>query len=254
MTGPYAVVVRFRAHRAGDALNASPEQIHAAFLGLVRRGDPALAHLLHAQHLGRRPFSLWPLGRPGQDGVLSLRLSVLAPELLHRFWERWERRGGFPLHLCEHTLHPEKVEHEGPWAGTAAWRDLASRTTERTVRLQFCTPTTFRQGDLDLPLPLPRLVFGGLLARWNAFAPLSLPLNMETVDRRIALADAHIRVRTFFDGRARIPGCVGWAEFRALRGMPPEAVAAVQALADFAFFAGVGRKTTHGMGLVRRAS
>ena len=249
MPGPYALVLRFRSPKPLPKL--TPQRIHGAFLGLVKSGDPSLAELLHSSGMGRRPFSLAPLGRIEGSNTLSLRLGVVDPALFARFWERWNKRGGLPLPLGKAKLVPIASRQDGPWAGTKPWNRFESGSTERSVRLHFCTPTAFRQGDLDLPLPLPRLVFRGLLTRWNAFAPASLPITGETIDRLVALSSAKLETRVFYDGRAHIPGFVGSVEFRVLRGAPAEAIRALHALTEFAFYAGVGRKTTHGMGLVR---
>lgn len=250
MTGPYALVLRFRAKRPLPKL--SPQRIHGSFLGLIRSGDPSLAELLHSPGMGRRPFSLAPLGRIEGSDVLSLRLAVLAPALFAKFWERWNKRGGLPLMIGKTRLVPIASRQDGPWAGTNRWDGFGDGGTDRVIRLHFCTPTAFRQGDLDLPLPLPRLVFRGLLSRWNAFAPVPLPVDGETIDRAVALSSARIETRMFYDGRARIPGFVGPVEFRILRSASGDDTRSLHVLAEFAFYAGVGRKTTHGMGLVRR--
>lgn len=251
VNGPYAVVLEFRGARARGFNRPPPEALHAAFLGLIGRGDRALAKLLHSPKMGLRPFSLHPLGLPGEDGRIRLRLSILAPELFARFWERWEKRGGIPLSIKRSSLSPASLSGDGPWCGSASWKDLASTGTDREIELLFATPTTFRAGDLDLPLPVPRLVFAGLLRKWNAFSPISLNISLEELERRVAMAGANVRTLTFYDGRSHIVGFVGRALFRVLRGASPDLLRAVNTLARFAFFAGVGRKTTHGMGLVR---
>lgn len=250
MTGPYALVIRFSSPVPLDDI--TPEVVHAAFLSLLRRGDPALAKLLHSPKMGRRPFSLSTIGYPGQRDRLSLRVGILDSALFQEFWNRWKKRGGYSLTIGSKRLRPLEIEKSGPWIGVADWAQMLQQKPTKEVKLFFYTPTAFRQGDLDLPLPLPRLVFRGLAARWNAFSPLPLPLSSETIDRRIALSSAHIQTRIFFDGRSHIPGFVGEVGLRILRGTPNIEAQAIAALTDFAFYAGVGRKTTHGMGLVRR--
>ncbi|MGY4707267.1 CRISPR system precrRNA processing endoribonuclease RAMP protein Cas6 [Candidatus Bipolaricaulota sp. J31] len=247
--GPYALVLEFRGERPVEGV--TPERLHAAFLGLVSRGDRTLGRLLHSPKLGRRPFSLYPLGRPGEDGKVRLRLAVLSPELFLRFWERWDKRGGIPLKLGKTFLPPVVIHTSGPWWGSCSWDELLRAEPRKEVELVFATPTSFKGGDLDLPLPVPRLVFGSLLAKWNAFAPRPFPISLEEIERRIALAEARIATRRFFDGRVHIVGFVGRARFRALRSSSPDLRRAMSTLAEFAFYAGVGRKATHGMGLVR---
>lgn len=246
--GPYAVVLEFQG--PGGLRDVTPERLHAAFLGLVNRGDRALGKLLHSPQMGRRPFSLHPLGPRGRDGRLRLRLAVLAPELFSRFWERWEARGGIPLKLGGSILQPVSLSADGPWCGARPWKDFLDLETQKEVAFLFATPTTFKAGDLDLPLPVPRLVFGGLLRKWNSFSPYPLGISPQEIERKVALADARLRTKAFYDGRSHITGFVGHARFRLLRGTPPEVVRAAGVLTQFAFFAGVGRKTTHGMGLI----
>jgi len=252
VTGPYSVVLHFNSPAPINDL--TPEVLHAAFLSHLQRGDRSLAKLLHSPGMGRRPFSLAPLGYPGQRDRLTLRVGILSPALFEQFWTRWEKRGGISLSIGRKLLRPLSIDQSGPWAGSSDWLDLFNLSASKQIKLFFYTPTAFRQGDVDLPLPLPRLVFRSLLARWNAFAPFPLPLSTQTIDRKIAVSSARIQTRIFFDGRAHIPGFVGQVEFRILRGVSEEETRAISALASLAFYAGVGRKTTHGMGLVQRIS
>lgn len=248
MRGPYAVVFHFRANQPFPA--PVPEAVHAAFLDLARRADPALSATLHAPGHRFRPYTLALLG-PREGLTLRLRLSVLAPELFERFWERWERRGGLPLRLGRQWLAPQAVQTRGPWAGEIAWSVLARLPPIHRARLAFCTPTAFRQGDLDLPLPLPKLLFSGLLAKWNAASPRPLPLDPLAFERHVTLREARVVTRPVWDGRARIWGFVGWAEFGIRRDSPAEVRQALAVLCAFAPYAGAGRRTTHGLGLVR---
>lgn len=246
MRGPYSVVLEF----GGKPGNFTWEAVHAAFLGLCRRLDPSLAELLHSR-LKRRPYALHLLGPRHGAGKLRLRLSVFAPEVFERFWRRWEARGGVPLRLGRRILQPQGVELHGPWAQAATWQELWDLPPARTVGFVFCTPTTFRQGDLHLPLPVPALIFRGLWEVWNLYAPKGIALSVETLERGLALSSFGIRSAYVFDGHAKIPGFVGQAAIRFVRGLGEEEARALRALAGFAFFSGVGRKTTHGMGLVR---
>ena len=246
MTGPYAVVLRFQ----GAPVVPNPAQVHAAFVALVKRGDPALAAALHSPRLGLRPFSLALLGNPAM-GRIGVRVAVLDPEAFRRFWDRWNARGGLPLVFGRTRLRPTGVDETGPWAGWSEWTALARGDGGKSVRLVWCTPTVFRQGDVDLPLPVPKLVFGGLLDRWNRFSPVPIAVGRQHLERVVGLASHRLRSREFWDGRTTIPGFVGLSEFRILRSATPSEQQAVHALAGLAAFAGVGRKTTHGMGLVK---
>lgn len=248
MNGPYAVVLRFRGR--GPIAPPTPEAVHAAFLDLARRADRALAATLHMPGHRLRPYTLALLG-PRATPTLRLRLSVLAPELFARFWERWERRGGLPLRLGREWLAPEEVQTRGPWAGQISWKALAELPPVHRLWLAFCTPTTFRQGDLDLPLPVPKLLFSGLLAKWNAASPFPLAFDVEVLAQHVAVRESRIRTHPVRDGHARIWGFVGQVEFVVRRDATEELRQNLAMLAAFAFYGGAGRRTTHGLGLVR---
>jgi CRISPR-associated endoribonuclease Cas6 len=57
--------------------------------------------------------------------------------------------------------------------------------------------------------------------------------------------DGHYRTTTF-------PGFVGSCSFRLVAVQNPELVKTLNALADFAFYAGIGAKSTMGCGVARR--
>lgn len=248
MSGPYAVVLRFRAREPFPA--PVFEAVHGAFLAMVRRADPALASTLHSPQHRFRPYTLALLG-PREGLELRLRLSVLAPELFREFWKRWERRGGFSLRLGRIGLSPVALETSGPWCGEIPWSKFWELPPVRRVTLAFATPTTFRQGDVDLPLPLPRLLFSGLLAKWNAASPRPLALDPELFSRFLALTGGRVRIQSVWDGRAHIRGFVGTVEFRLKREAPKDLGQALAILSAFGTFAGAGRHTTHGFGLLR---
>lgn len=242
---------------------------HACLLNLVRGEEEAMAENLHAQ--GRdKPFTVSPL--QGEFANQNRRLSLKAGS------EYWFRTTGVEKDLTELLLRlegrsPQELElfdakfnllkitkEANSWAGITTYEELynnripTDREPERIIKLKFYSPTTFRSGKLNIPLPLPRFIFFGLQEKWNKYSPVFLG---EDISR---LADEHIHIRRhsintkMFDfGRYRQVGFVGECEFgvntTVLDGLFARII---NLLADFAFYAGVGYKTTMGMGQVRR--
>ena len=62
----------------------------------------------------------------------------------------------------------------------------------------------------------------------------------------------HTEVSSNYD--SKFIGCVGEISYRILGDVEPIAIKQINALANFALYAGVGRKTTMGMGMTRRLS
>lgn len=121
--------------------------------------------------------------------------------------------------------------------------------TKRQINLTFCTPTTFRQQDYDSALPTRDCVFSSLITRWNKYS------NIELYPELIQLifpSYFDIRTEILADSRSKFIGCVGNISYRILKDVELLTIKQINALADFALYSGVGRKTPMGMGMVRR--
>jgi CRISPR/Cas system endoribonuclease Cas6 (RAMP superfamily) len=87
------------------------------------------------------------------------------------------------------------------WAGRSSYQTLIQRQLIPPTRLtfHFVTPTTFRSQTVNMPLPLPALVFGSLLSRWSLFTPHRLrDLPQDQLDMFIAhhVVIAHHKLQT----------------------------------------------------------
>ena len=242
---------------------------HSAFLRLVAARDSEMADRLHAPN-ERRPFTCSNLmggKRVGRnlelapDDAVSIRFTGLNSEvsaLLTEFsvnppTELEVDRIVFAVRGA--TLDPAS----DPWAGQASYETLASQRllpaepAPNFAELDFLSPTAFRSGGHTLPVPLPGLVYGSLVDVWNQFAPVAVSEEM----RRYAeecLAMSRYRLSTQAvpgKGRPVQIGCVGHCRYVATN-RDRYWLGVLQLLTDFAFFAGVGRQTSVGMGQVRR--
>ncbi len=250
-------------------------EAHAWFLGRVGAADAALAEELHGGQ-GLRPFTvsnLWELGRErGPEAKLSpgraytLRITSVSPELsdllkrkvIPDVPERLSLAGG-SLRVVGSTLDP--AEHT--WAGEASFQEMVQRFTltaevPRSVGLRFASPTAFRiTGKKNaVPLPLPQLVFGGLLDKWNAFSPIQVhPDVRRFAEECLVVSSYRLETRRVAfgsdGGRGVVPGFVGACRYyvevhdRYWMGL-------IQLLAGFSLYGGVGLRTTMGLGQARR--
>jgi CRISPR-associated endoribonuclease Cas6 len=150
-----------------------------------------------------------------------------------------------------------------PWAGSATFEALArthlvgGRRPPTRVDLVFTTPTTFHSQGRSLPLPLPRLVFGSLIDRWNAYAPLRIdPEVLAVVDQAAIIGRYELRTELVPIGGGVQVGFVGRCGYvlppgRGIRPADEYAWRVLHLMASYAFFAGIGAKTTMGMGTTR---
>lgn len=138
-----------------------------------------------------------------------------------------------------------------PWANACTYSQLYDRASEtnRLIAFSFATPTTFRQGKFDSVIPTRDCVFNSLLSRWNKYSGIELP--DQSLD---ALFSTFVNIKTerLTNYESNFVGIVGEVSYRILGDVEPLVIKQVNALADFALYCGVGRKTPMGMGMTRR--
>ena len=241
---------------------------HAWLLDRIQQTDASLAQRLHESD-GPRPFTasnLWGTkhARGGKvtlapDKLCWLRFTGLTQEASAAI-ERALPAIGENLTLAGATLRVAEIATETdqhPWAGRATYADLVQQYTlapgqhPRSVTLRFSSPTLFRSGGRDLPLPLPHLVFHGYLNKWNTFSPLALPQEAKRyAEECVALGRFKLRshlVSFEKGGKGAHVGFTGEARFRFLVD-DAYWTRVMTLLAGYAFWAGTGYRTTVGLG------
>lgn len=115
--------------------------------------------------------------------------------------------------------------------------------------LGFGSPTFFKSREQYIYIPLPGLVFNNLLQRWNAFSATSLSEEVLVYAKECLAISGYALSTQYAEAKGKAPrwGAVGWATYRAM-SYDPKWQALVNALASYAFYAGVGAGTTMGMG------
>ncbi|HEY73855.1 MAG: CRISPR-associated protein Cas6 [Chloroflexi bacterium] len=243
---------------------------HAAFLHIISHTDPDLAEQLHAPNQ-QRPFTcsnVWGLRRRGHSLVMEpdrpafLRYTGLNAKVSHRLRQLAQdppahvEIEGDKLLVQQATLDP--ATH--PWAGQTGYEELASvhllpgKSPPRRVELEFAAPTAFRSGGKTLPLPLPDLVYGGLVEKWNEFAHIAVSGEARRfAEESMAINRYKLSTRAITaKGKSVQIGFVGHCRYIALN-QDRYWLSVIQLLSDYAFYAGVGYQTTRGMGQVRRS-
>lgn len=254
---------------------------HGAVFSVLADRNPLLAERLHGPGHPRPPFSISPLIGPGtgrdgrqemhEDRYYRLRIASLDGELSQELL-RLERNpppeitlSHLPLRVLGATTSPER----DPWAARITWDELVGvgvrQRAEHTLTFTFASPTSFRQGDHNLPLPVPHLVFGSLAEVWSTCAPepirtladaltpqgLDWAERTRALDRHIRLAGHQIKTRMLEFPEFKRVGFIGEVTFDLAHELDPTAVATAHTLAHLAQFSGVGDKTPMGMGQAR---
>lgn len=247
---PLKVLLRFRTKEEIELAQLKPRVAHGLVFSLFK-GNPEVGNLLHAGTV--KPFSI------------SINSHF-------RYPNRRVTRFGIVFNLLDNTLYPKisrylffpennEFEVGGVEAELVGVKPIEVRTYEdilesspdsRDLLLDFLSPTTFKRENFDYPLPEPRLVFSGLLRKWNRFSPVKIERGLlKELTERLTVSGCWIKTKKseIMEG-AKLTGFFGRVFFYAF-SKNPSVLKALNALADFAQFAGVGRKTTMGFGSVR---
>ena len=188
-----------------------------------------------------------------------LRVTLAGEELFGVFVRRFLQGGTQPtIRLGQVELGVSEVltsPGSHPWAGYTTVDDLLANARPRdTITLEIASPTSFSLGDNRVEvMPRPELIFGTLHKKWASWCgqDLSLPLNREWLREYALVSDWRMQSRMLRYGPQAQIGSEGQVTFRLFEA-EREARTLLNILADFAFYAGIGRKTTQGMGQVRR--
>jgi CRISPR-associated endoribonuclease Cas6 len=270
----HALVVNLIATNDGRIPLTQGALAHAAFFDLVRVADPDLADRLHESG-GRQPFTLSPLrdlpAGPVEGGYrlragnrAALRLTLLDPDLFLAFLDRLLAAGpGLRLRIGDVTFAVESAlgtPGSHPWASyTTAGELRRAAGREPRIRMSFASPTAINLGGLGAAkqrmvlIPIPQYVFAALRGAWNRLTGDEIPIEFEewVADCVFVREVRNWQTAVYQLKRGTYPGGYGDVVFEAL-DPAPTLVRMLNILADFAFYSGVGSKTTMGMGQVRR--
>lgn len=244
------------------------DHTHALFLELVRQVDPELSGRLHDEP-EYRPFTVSVLhGAMVRDGmqmlqagqVYRLRITLLDSGHL------WQRLSTHFLEASALTLRLDRAQIQltrvistpsadsTGWAGYTDWQTLACTTPRKLITMRFASPCAFSMGNRRFALfPEPVLLWVSLLRSWNRYAPTILQMDKaalrEFIEQQVLVSDYELHTSRAIFATHTQKGVLGTCTYQIKTG---EGYALQLAtLAEFARYAGVGSKTTSGMGQTR---
>jgi CRISPR-associated endoribonuclease Cas6 len=265
---PYSLVLNLVSLVPIPKTHLSGRHLHALFLDLVRSQSHDLATTLHSQttqkaftlsplqthlHTQQNPGTLqWSYPRAIAAGTpcwwrITLLDDALFGQLAH-LWlglssQQWQL-GGSPIQVTSVMGTQQAAQ---PWAGYVSYAQMVEQASDRNRKLPFrlCTPTNFRISEYDSCMPTRDRVFKSLLKRWNHYS--GIPFSDDIIGA-IYPCDYRLQSEIAIDSRSKFIGSVGYITFNILGDLFPSAIQQINALASFALYAGVGRKTPMGMG------
>ena len=273
---PHSLILNLLPQSPIPAQFLTGRHLHALFLTLVSSVDRTLGDYLH-DATADKAFTLSPLQVRHRQPKRSIgdytlqwehkqaipagtpcwwRISLLDDTLFHQLTQLWLNiNPEHPWHLGPADLFITSIlgtpQSTQPWANATNYAQIYADASDdnRLIAFSFATPTAFRQGQYDTALPTRECVFHSLLNRWNKYSGMEIDnLPLESIFPSFV----DIRSEILADSRSKFIGIVGEVNYRLMGDIEPLAIKQINALADFALYSGIGRKTTMGMGMIRR--
>ncbi|WP_456395339.1 CRISPR system precrRNA processing endoribonuclease RAMP protein Cas6 [Desulfurobacterium sp.] len=251
---PGKIKVGFKALKDIPVKEITPDRIHGLFFSLL---DEKTAEKLH-NIKGWKPFTLYsPLFFTESDETtdfIPLEITFLNDELFS------ETTTAIVLNANRKNLKLGEVSIKVLRGFKIKDGDIASyetlletATPERDIVMDFISPTTFKKGQFDFPLPVPELIFKSLINKWNTFSSIKLNQKelISEIRNHIHISGCWIKtVKIELASLKKITGFKGRVLlFNSSKNR--ELQKTISALVNFSIFSGVGRKTTMGFGKVK---
>lgn len=199
---------------------------------------------------------LRPLDVRLQLGTTSFLVSEVRYEIGSHPWAGWTTAEALAKRMGLRGAEASQV-HVCTTAGAEA--AAAAKEVPLTFSFELASPTAWSLGGkrrrIEV-LPMPELFFGSLIASWNTWFGDSLgridPDLRNYIAEAVVVSRMSIATRMYrYQDHLQV-GTVGTITYRLLDSPHGPEARILDALADLAFFSGVGYRTTMGMGQVRR--
>lgn len=251
----HSLVVELAAAERGKIPATLSRAIHALVLQWLHQGSPEIAELVHQAQAS--PMSISGLmgnrrhkaTQPGDN--FYFRICLLDGNLIEPLLNGLQQQERKPVILAKfpfviRNIYTLPGTHR--LVGATDYSLLAKTSAFSTdIELNFLSPTSFKQSQNIQTFPLPELVFGSLHRRWNAFTPEEY--KFPDIEWMGLVSAYELKTQALkMESGAEI-GAQGWVKYR-FKDDKQAKIANI--LANLAFFSGVGRKTSMGMGQVRR--
>jgi CRISPR-associated endoribonuclease Cas6 len=276
---PYSLILNLLPLSPISPSYSQGKHLHALFLNIVSHCDRTLGEYLHEQKTNKA-FTISPLqvtkssfSKGGFRENLQYqqkkpipvntpcwwRISLLDESLFGKLTQLWLNiNPEKPWHLGSADLKITSIlgtsQPNQPWANATPYDRLYQEAsdTNNKFTFAFATPTTFGKQKYHDSLPNPENIFKSLVKRWNKYSNILIPEDELPLD---SLFPSFFKIETAiiedYSNNKSI-GCIGNMSYQYLGNIETQKTKYLNVLADYSLYCGLGKKTTMGMGMVRR--
>jgi CRISPR-associated endoribonuclease Cas6 len=253
--------VSFTALQDGKIRGFGAEQFHGMLFEMLKTVDAQFAADLHERAI--KPFSI-----TGIRGSFAHRAgwTYLSGDQEYRFYihtldesmrDRLERLAAWEspdrewsvgsVHITTPQVHAVTI----PVSYAAVLERAFEEPGLAKVSVNFRSPTSFRRHGTQQLLPEPGLVVESLLRRWNHIGDVELDVDEQALSEALRISQYNLSTSLVPFDKYPIIGFRGELQYSLAKDVDLYHQGVLRALFRFAEYAGIGYKTTMGMGEVR---
>lgn len=239
-----------------EKYKTNPEAINALCLNIVEVADPLLATCFHDEK-NNKSFTTRKLELKKQ--FLSLRMTLLEDKYFDKMANVFFNACTRPFLLNDHRIRISKIlcskDSNNYWANQRNYDDIYENASKKEVKIDFNieTPLSFKIGDDFEYFPLPELFYKSLHKRWNSFSDIKFDDSfLNLLKDKINTNYFDIYTDKLNSTTINLIGCKGKVSYKIQNKATTDFIHYINTLSDFAYFSGVGIKTSLGMGQVSR--
>lgn len=240
------------------------EAIHGLFFEVLNNYSKKVAEYLHNGSNRQKPFSLSGIleKKPKTEGKIilesgekaSFRISILEekllPDTLAAFGKALNLKTSLTLgngKILLKNIHYK--EGQNLWVRSSLYPKLFEEAQpDDKIQFKFFSPTSFRIRGNQCTLPGAYLIFGSLIDRWNSFSGITFDKSFTEKLHTIYPSQFKLKSEIVNFSNYKVIGFKGVLEYRLGKEFARKEKKILNTLADFAFYSGIGYKTTMGMG------
>lgn len=279
MTPLASLVIKVAPDKAVTTPGHLGRAVYAFWLDYVNTCNADTATQIHKQNL-YKPFTCSTLMGGERQKLNSqlfqpeqpawFRITALTPQLVEILQKLSENPPAYiSLDNTRFNIQSSTFDNkEHPWASFTTYEDLFSQYLgpsskyPKQIHLEFASATGFRfspspnEPSRTWPVPMPTWVFGNLLRHWQSYKSDYWKENqcealLDFVEKSVVLTRYKLETRAIpFKNDIPQMGCVGDARYMLIKH-DHYWLGALQLLAAYSFYAGIGYQTTVGMGQAR---
>jgi CRISPR-associated endoribonuclease Cas6 len=259
-----SVLIKFQTQSEIEVLGSGEEGLQDLVLAVLQESDKNLAKEIQDSQ-GEVPLTVSPFLKGAKTSrgfsflypyrTTSFRITYLKEKIFESLIKGllFFLNKNKALKFSGGEILLERVDwQQGKKASFTSFEEISSQARDdRRIILEFCSPTTFKNEEEPL-FPLPEQVFSSLLKKWNAFSEVKIFSRIQEEFKKIRVIQHRLKTEIVPFSENKIIGFMGKTTYELPVTIDEKTREAVNALADLAFYSGIGDKTDRGMGQARR--